>query len=113
MFCLTITLSFLLNYSCSENDNSSNCIEHSVSACNEDPTKVNIRIRNISAYDFCNVVLSPSGETTNYGIVEEDQSTCFRAFESAYNYALIESESISIVSLKIYSKSFFCNVNEI
>jgi len=86
----SITLVILLNTSSCKKDSLRNCNEHSVSACNEDSTKINLRINNVSEYDFCNVVLNPSGGNTNYGIVEKGQSTCYRSFDLAYNYASVQ-----------------------
>ncbi|MBT3546469.1 MAG: hypothetical protein HN487_02070 [Flavobacterium sp.] len=82
-----ITFSIIIViFSCSEDENSNNCVEHSVSECNEDPTKVNIRISNISNYNYCNVV----SKNTNFGIIEKEESTCYKSFESAYRYAFVE-----------------------
>jgi hypothetical protein len=86
----SITLIFLLNISSCKKDSLKNCNEHSVSDCNEDSTKINIRIHNLSDYDFCNVVLDPSQASTNYGIIEKNQSTCYRSFDLAYNYAYVQ-----------------------
>lgn len=86
---LTITSVFLLTITACKKNEADDCIEHTVSDCNEDPTKINIRIKNVSDYDFCNVVLKPS-ETTNYGKIEKGQSTCYRSFDLAYSYAYVQ-----------------------
>ncbi|SFJ22583.1 hypothetical protein [Olleya namhaensis] len=85
---ITLFITFLFITSCSKKDDSNNCIEHTISECNEDSTKVNIRITNISDNVFCNVVLIDM----NCGIIEQNQSSCYRAFESGYNYSFIELE---------------------
>lgn len=84
---LFIVLSFLV--SCSEEE-TKNCEEHAVSSCNEDPTKVNIRILNQSDYDFCNVTLNPSGERTNYGFIAKGELSCYRSYDLAYDYAYLK-----------------------
>jgi len=86
----TITFASLLNLNSCKKEDVIDCIEHTVSACNEDSTKTNIRIRNVSEYDFCNVVLQPSGGKANYGIIEKGQSTCYRSFDLAYRYAYVQ-----------------------
>ena len=70
-------------------DNLRNCEEHQKAACNEDPNKTNIRIVNESQFDFCNVVLNPSGGDVNYGIIEKGTATCYRSFDVAYDYAAV------------------------
>ena len=75
--------------SCSTSDLST-CVEHTVSECNEDSTKVNVSIRNVSKYEFCNVVLNPSGEVSNYGIILRNETSCYRSFDLAYRYAQLK-----------------------
>tara|TARA_B110000503_G_C6773963_1_gene260523 strand:- start:18 stop:443 length:426 start_codon:yes stop_codon:yes gene_type:complete len=86
----SITFVLLLNISSCKKDSLKSCNEHSVSVCNEDPTKINISIRNVSDYDFCNVILNPSLGNRNYGIIEKGQSTCHRSFDLAYDYAYVQ-----------------------
>ncbi|MFK8038414.1 MAG: hypothetical protein AB8B74_09000 [Crocinitomicaceae bacterium] len=68
-------------------DSLKGCEEHSKSLCNEDINKTNIRIINNSKYDFCNVVLNPTGGNVNYGIIEKGTSTCYKVYDKAFNYA--------------------------
>jgi hypothetical protein len=91
---LVISLSF---GSCNR-DSLKGCEEHQKASCNEDPNKTNIRIVNGSKFDFCNVVLNPTGGNVNYGIIEKGTATCYRSFDVAYNYAF--------VSLQIGEKTF-------
>ena len=86
----TIALTILLTTTSCDKNHIRNCDEHDVSACDEDPNKVNLRIKNVSEYDFCNVVLFPPQEGKNYGIVGEGETTCYRSFDVAYDYASIE-----------------------
>lgn len=79
-------------------DSLKGCEAHIKALCNEDVNKTNIRIINTSKYDFCNVILNPSGGNVNYGIIEKGTSTCYRAYDIAYNYAYL--------TLKIGDKTF-------
>lgn len=88
IFVITSIILFPL-YSCKK-DQIKNCNEHSVSDCNEDLNMINIRINNASEYDFCNVVLNPSGANKNYGIIKKGESTCYRSFDLAYDYAYVQ-----------------------
>jgi hypothetical protein len=90
LFTLAITTVFLLGLNACSKDKSNNCTEHVVAECSEDPSKINIRIRNVSDYDFCNVVLSPDGDLTNYGSINEGESTCYRSFDFAYSIAYVK-----------------------
>lgn len=76
-------------FACSKNS-LRNCDEHSVSPCSEDPTKTNIRIKNNSKYNFCNVVFDPSSGPVNCGILKKGKMTCYRSFDTVYNYAYIQ-----------------------
>ena len=73
--------------SCNKNDD--NCAEHHLDTCNTDVEKTNIRIKNNSAYDFCNVVLNPEGRYTNYGEIKGGETSCYRVYEKAYRYAYV------------------------
>ncbi len=63
---------------------------HNETPCLQEATKTNIRIKNDSQYDFCNLVLTPSSETANYGGIAAGATTCHRPFTKAYDYAKIE-----------------------
>lgn len=66
------------------------CEEHTKSPCQEDANKTNIRIKNNSKYDFCNVIIDPSGKLTNYGIVKSGENSCYNYFDSAFQYAYVK-----------------------
>lgn len=85
---LTVSLLSCKREVCNDN----NCHEHIVSACSEDVSmsKPNIRIVNVSKYDFCNVVLDPYLSPTNCGIVKAGASTCYRSFDVAFQYAYVQ-----------------------
>lgn len=85
-----LLLILLLTTTACNKDSLKNCEEHTVTDCGEDATKTNIRVRNISEYGFCNVVLNPYNSETNLGIIEAGGNTCYRAFEVAYSYAYVQ-----------------------
>jgi hypothetical protein len=87
---LILTSLMIVSFSACNKNSLRNCDEHSVSFCSEDPTKTNIRIKNNSKYDFCNVVVNPFSEPVNCGIVKKGEMTCYRSFDTAYNYAYIQ-----------------------
>ena len=69
-------LLFILCIILSCNKDVDNYAEHHSDACNTDEPKTNIEIKNISAYDFCNVVLNPEGRYTNYGEIKGRETSC-------------------------------------
>ncbi len=87
----TFLLAFLfITFSSCKKDSLQNCKEHSITACSQDPNKTNIRIKNISDYKFCNVIVNPSFDHLNCGNLIEGGQTCYRSVEVAYNYAYIQ-----------------------
>ena len=91
LFFKTITAIAIMTFifTACKKDNLKDCNEHTVSACSEDPSKTNLRITNNSKYDFCNVVVNPSSGQFNCGIIKEGEATCYRSFDTVYNYAYI------------------------
>lgn len=69
------------------------CDENRTAQCATMPDKTNIRIRNISEYEFCNVELviefGLDPPKANYGIVEDGDYSCYHPFEYAYRNALL------------------------
>ena len=88
-FLLPVLFTLLLLSSCEKEDETT-CEEHTVAPCVVDTTQSNIRIKNISGYDFCNVEIDPSGGAKNYGIINEGEATCYKPFETAYRYAYVK-----------------------
>ncbi|MFZ6053093.1 hypothetical protein [Halocola ammonii] len=88
IFLLPVLFTLLLLSSCEKEDETT-CEEHTVAPCAVDTTQSNIRVKNVSDYDFCNVVIDPNGNLTNYGIIEKGETTCYRPFETAYRYAYV------------------------
>ncbi len=66
------------------------CEEHVVSACSQDPTKTNLRIKNNSDFDFCNVVINLDDGLVNCGALRKGETTCYRAFKTVYNYGYVQ-----------------------
>ncbi len=86
---LMLTSLLMFIFSACKKNSIKNCTQHAVSECTEDSTKTNIRILNNTKYDFCNVVLDPVSGPVNCGIVKKGETTCYRSFDTAYNYAYI------------------------
>lgn len=86
---IMLTSLMMFIFSACKKNSIKNCNQHAVSACSEDSTKTNIRITNISKYDFCNVVLDPVSGPVNCGIIKKGETTCYRSFDTAYHYAYI------------------------
>lgn len=66
------------------------CSEHSISFCSENPAKTNLRIKNNSQYNFCNVYVNTPSGAVNCGILKKGQSSCYRTFDEVYRYAHIK-----------------------
>lgn len=77
-------------FSACNKDGLKDCVEHSLTPCSEDPNKTNLRIKNNSKYDFCNVVVNPYSGEVNCGIIKKGEMTCYRSFDIVYNYAYIQ-----------------------
>jgi hypothetical protein len=82
-------LIFTIVVSCTK-DELKKCVEHTKASCQVDTSKTNIRIKNNSKSDFCNVTVDPSGKMTNYGIVRSGETTCYNFFDLAYQYAYVK-----------------------
>lgn len=54
-----------------------------------DESKTNLKIKNISAYNFEDVNVSPNGTLKTYNTIEAGQSSCYHSFDKAYNYAYV------------------------
>ena len=49
-----------------------------------------IRVKNISSYDFADVIVNTSGGENNYGNIMSKEHTGYKSFDIAYAYAFIE-----------------------
>lgn len=60
------------------------------STCTIDDTLTNIRIKNGSHYDFCDIkIIAPDGSSNNYGTLRSGQTTCYHSYNEAYSYTYI------------------------
>jgi len=82
---------FVIFFSLTCNDTDFECDQHDISDCNsdDDDNKTNIRVLNSSDYDFCNVVISTTGEGRNHGEIKSGENTCYREYDKAYRYAYV------------------------
>ncbi len=87
---LTVFILILSTVVSCKKDCMNQCVEHTKASCQEDAGKTNIRIKNDSKYDFCNVTVDPSGKMTNYGVVKSGETTCYNYFDIAYSYAYVK-----------------------
>ncbi|MCH8904030.1 MAG: hypothetical protein IIA45_08970 [Bacteroidetes bacterium] len=74
---------------CKKN-NLKDCVEHVTSDCLIVVDKTNIRINNISEYDFCNFVLIPMHKSANYGNIKSGKTSCYIPFDQAYGYSFVQ-----------------------
>jgi hypothetical protein len=72
------------NLSCTNKDDSS------------ETNGVEIRIKNTSQYDYSNLLVNTSGGFNNYGNISSTQSSDYKAFSFAYNYAFVELDIAGI-----------------
>ncbi len=65
------------------------CVELEKSDCNPEPNKANVRLRNSTAFDFCNVIMEINNqENAIFGNLAPGDSTCYISFESLKEYPL-------------------------
>jgi len=83
---------FVIFFSLTCNDTDFECDQHDISDCNsdDDDNKTNIRVLNSSDYDFCNVVISTTGEGRNHGEIKS------KAYRYAYVSLMIDGEDLVI-----------------
>lgn len=86
---LISTLSLGSLSSCSKGTTSI-CPNSIDSACIVNDTLTNIRIKNGSHYDFCNInIVGPDGSLVHYGALRAGKTTCYYAYKEAYSYTYI------------------------
>ncbi|MDA8693286.1 hypothetical protein N9L92_04420 [Saprospiraceae bacterium] len=65
------------------------CVELEKSDCNPDSTKANIRLKNATAFDFCNVDMKLNNqENSIFGNLASGETTCYISIESLKQYPL-------------------------
>lgn len=57
---------------------------------NTDVNELNIRIENVSDFDFDNVVLNTSTGDVPFGSIKSKETTGYKIFDKAYSYAYIK-----------------------
>lgn len=57
-----------------------------------DTTEVNIRLSNVSQFDYQNIVVNTSTGNVNFENIDSGQYTNFKVFQKAYRYAFIQLE---------------------
>lgn len=53
-------------------------------------SKLNIRLSNVSQFDFQNIVVNTSTGNTSYEDIGSQQMTGYKSFQTAYRYAFVE-----------------------
>ena len=52
--------------------------------------EVEVRVENISPYNFESVWINPGEESHNYGNIDAGQFSAYKSFDLAYSYAFVE-----------------------
>ncbi|MGB3142871.1 MAG: hypothetical protein WBB24_02085 [Maribacter sp.] len=55
-------------------------------------SELNIRLSNVSPYNFQNIVVNTGTGNTNFENINPQQKTGYKTFETAYRYAFVELE---------------------
>ncbi len=55
-------------------------------------SELNIRLSNVSPYNFQNIVVNTGTGNTNFENINSQQKTGYKTFETAYRYAFVELE---------------------
>lgn len=55
-------------------------------------TEVNIRLSNVSQFDYENIVVNTSSGNVNFENIDSGQTTDYKLFQKAYRYAFIQLE---------------------
>ena len=55
-------------------------------------SELNIRLSNVSPYNFQNIVVNTGTRNTNFENINSQQKTGYKTFETAYRYAFVELE---------------------
>ena len=74
---LTLILLTIIFYNCSST---------------EESTDLQIRISNVSEFNFENIIVNASGEKVNFGNLNSNSKSEFKTFDLAYRYAFMEFE---------------------
>jgi len=83
-----------------------NCDEHDLSACNYWEGGINIKIRNLSNYETCNIIYQADEFSHNFGTLQPGDTTCFIAQEIAYRFPVLVYFQISDTSIFRHARDF-------
>jgi hypothetical protein len=86
---LLLTAFVSLAFTSCKKDSLKDCEEHIVAPSSEDPLKTNLRIKNNSKYNICNFEIDPQFGKVNCGNIKKDETTCYRSFDTVFNYAYL------------------------
>ncbi len=78
IYSIIIIASLFFQFSCSGDDDVA------------DSGDVQIRIKNVSQFDYTNIIVNTSGGENHYGGLSSQQTSDYGAFEFAYRYAFVE-----------------------
>ena len=84
-FLLFVFILFLS--SCKEEEKSFVCELEELTPCGADSSKINLRISNVSQYDYCNVEVYSNGLFKNYGEILSGDTSCYINYNSLYRSA--------------------------
>ena len=76
---LTLIISISMLISCSNNDD-------------DITSELNIRLSNVSQYDFQNIVVNTSTGDTTFENISPQEMTSYKTFKTAYRYAYVKLE---------------------
>jgi len=57
---------------------------------NEESNNLQIRISNVSEFDYENIIVSTSGNYVDYGNLSSNSNSEYKIFDLAYRYAFVE-----------------------
>ena len=73
---LVLIISISTLFSCSSDDNNT--------------PELNIRLSNVSQFEFQNIVVNTTTGNTNFENISSQQKTSYKTFQTAYRYAFVE-----------------------
>ncbi len=81
-----LVMAYWLLTACSK-DKPPKCYQSQVSVFNTDFAKPNVRIKNLTGVDLCQINLFMNGNTISYGALSVNQSSKYKAFDLIFRYA--------------------------
>lgn len=59
-------------------------------SCSKEYNSVNIRLKNVSSYNYQNIVINTSAGEVKYSDLNSKQASNYKEFEKAYRYAFVQ-----------------------